>query len=124
MFEETWGLKPRVVYWIYTAVARHIVIYAVVVWWSKVKFETSKTELNKLQRMACLGITGAMRTTPTEAIEVLLGLPPLNQQFKVEDKEGIYRLDCNNQWKSKPECFGHAHMTWNMEREHILWIGD
>jgi hypothetical protein len=58
------------------------------VWWSRVKFETSKTELNKLQRMACLGITEAMRTTPTVAIEVLLLLPPLNLKFEVEYKEG------------------------------------
>jgi hypothetical protein len=26
--------------------------------------------------LACLGITGAMRTAPTAAMEVLLGLPP------------------------------------------------
>jgi hypothetical protein len=29
-----------------------------------------------LHRMGCLGITGAMRTTPTAAMEVFLGLPP------------------------------------------------
>ena len=34
-------------------------------------------KLNKLQRLTCLAVTGAMRTTPTVATEVLLGLPPL-----------------------------------------------
>jgi hypothetical protein len=31
---------------------------------------------------ACLGITGAMRSGPTAAMEVLLGLPPLHLQWK------------------------------------------
>jgi hypothetical protein len=31
-----------------------------------------------LQRVACLWITGAMKTAPTAAMEVLLGLPPLH----------------------------------------------
>jgi hypothetical protein len=56
-----------VVYWIYTAVVRPIV-----------KFKTSQAELSKLERVACLGITGEMKTAPTAAMEVLLGLPPLH----------------------------------------------
>jgi hypothetical protein len=35
---------------------------------------TSKAELSKLQRLAYLGIPGAMRTVPIAAIEVPLGL--------------------------------------------------
>jgi hypothetical protein len=65
-----------VVYWIYTPVVRPIVTYGVTIWWPKVKLKASQVELNRLQRMACLGITGDMRTAPTAAMEVLLGLPP------------------------------------------------
>jgi hypothetical protein len=63
-----------VIYWIYTVVVRSIVIYAATVWWHGVKFRPGRAELSKLQRLACLGITGAMRTAPTSAIEVLLKL--------------------------------------------------
>jgi hypothetical protein len=73
-FGKTWGLKPKVVYWIYTAVVRPIVTYAATIWWPRVK--TSQAELSKLQRLVCLGIMGAMRSAPTAAMEVLLGLPP------------------------------------------------
>jgi hypothetical protein len=31
MFERTWGLKPKVVYWMYIAVVRPIVAYAATV---------------------------------------------------------------------------------------------
>jgi hypothetical protein len=81
MFGRTWGLRSQVVYWIYTMVVRPIVTYAATVWWPRIKYGTSRAELSKLQRMACLGITGAMRTAPAAAIEVLLGLPPLHLQF-------------------------------------------
>jgi hypothetical protein len=75
-FGKTCGLKLKVVYWIYTAVVRPIVTYAATIWWSRVKLKTSQAELSKLQRLACLGITGAMRSAPIAAMEVLLGLPP------------------------------------------------
>jgi hypothetical protein len=92
-FGKTCVLKPKVIYWIYTMVVRPIVTYATAVWWPRIKFKTSKVELSKLQRMACLGITGAMKTAPTAANEVL----------EAEATAGIYRLYCSNQWKPKSE---------------------
>jgi hypothetical protein len=62
-----------------------------------VKLKTSQAEISKLQGMACLGITGAMRTAQIAAIEVLLGLPPLHLQVEAEAKAGNYRLHCNDQ---------------------------
>jgi hypothetical protein len=70
------GLKQKVIYWIYIAVVRPTVTYTAIIWWPRVKLKTSQAELCKLQRVACLGITGAIRTAATAAIEVLLGLPP------------------------------------------------
>jgi hypothetical protein len=98
-----------VIYWIYTAVVRPIVTYAVTIWWPRVKLKTSP-ELSKLQRMACLGITGAMKTAPTAAMEVLLGLH-LHLQVEAEAKVENYGLRCNDQWKPKSESFGHEKRT-------------
>jgi hypothetical protein len=52
MFRKTWGLKLKVVYWIYTAVVRPMVTNVATVWWTRVKFKTSNAELSKLQRKA------------------------------------------------------------------------
>jgi hypothetical protein len=60
MFGKTWGLWPHVVYWIYTAVIRPIITYSITVWWPRVKLKTSKAELSKLQRSACLSSTEAL----------------------------------------------------------------
>jgi hypothetical protein len=35
-FGKSWGLKPRVIYWIYTAVVRPIATYAATIWWTRV----------------------------------------------------------------------------------------
>ena len=55
-----------------------MIAYGAVVWWPKSKQTTAKIKLSQVQRVACLSITGAMRTTPTRAMEVMLCLPPLD----------------------------------------------
>jgi hypothetical protein len=73
-----WGLRPRVVFWLYASVVRISITYASLVWWPGCGTARAKQLLSSVQRLACLGITGAMRTTPTNAMEVLVGLPPLD----------------------------------------------
>jgi hypothetical protein len=74
-FGKTCGLKPKVMYWIYTMVVRPIVTYAEQCGGLGSISKQARLNLEKLQRMACLGITGAMKTAPTAVIVVLLGLP-------------------------------------------------
>jgi hypothetical protein len=61
-----------------------MVTNAVTIWWPRVTLKTSQAELSKLQKMTFLGITGAMRTAPTDAMEVLLGLTPLHLWVEAE----------------------------------------
>jgi hypothetical protein len=92
-------------------------------WWPRVKLKTSQAELNKLERMACLGITGAIRTATKAAMEGLLEIPPLHLQVQAVTRVGNYILRCNEQWKPIPEGFGHAYMSRDMENEPILQMG-
>ena len=62
------------------------------VWWPKVIQKTNKTQLGRIQRMACLAITGAMKSTPTAAMEVLLDLTLLNLLIMAEARMALYRL--------------------------------
>jgi hypothetical protein len=47
--------------------------------------------------MACLAITGAMRSTPTAAMEVLLNLTPLDLLIMSEVRMALYRLRITEQ---------------------------
>lgn len=78
MFGRNWGLRPQMVHWLYMGIVRPILTYGSLVWWTAVRRTTIQSELVRVQRLACLGITGALRTTPTAGLEIILGLQPLD----------------------------------------------
>ena len=73
-----WGLRHSVVYWIYVSIIRPFVTFASLIWWPGCQTASAKKELSRFQRVACLGVTGAMCTTPTNTVEALICLPPQN----------------------------------------------
>jgi len=80
-FDSRWStyermVTPKIVYWIYTAVIRPVITYAAVVWWPRVNLVTVTRQLEHLQRLAYFSITGAMRTTPTAAMELIIWIVP------------------------------------------------
>jgi hypothetical protein len=93
-----WGLRPRVVYWLYTSVVRPTITYASVVWWSGCDTARAKQLLGTIQRLACLGIMGAMRITPTSAMEALVGLPPLDLVIQGEARASAHHLWSLGSW--------------------------
>jgi hypothetical protein len=62
------------------------------VWWPGCQTASAKKRLSRIQRLACLGITGAMRTTLTSALEVLTCLPPLDLVVQGEARSAAHRL--------------------------------
>src|SRR5699024_9804617 len=93
----TWGLTPRTVIWLYVAVIRPMLTYGAIVWWPRTKLETAKKHLNHVQRLACLAITGAIRTTPTFALETALSLTPLDI-LREEAVRAAIRLKTTGEW--------------------------
>lgn len=71
---------------------------------------TAINKISRIQRLACLGITGAIKTTPTAALETLLDLPPLDIFIKGEARMGAYRLQ--GKPRDKYENLGH-NQIWN-----------
>lgn len=89
---KTWGLTPRSAYWLYSAIVLPAFTYGAVAWWRKAQQETVKRKLNHLQRLGLLGVTGAMRTTPTAALECLCGVKPLHILVEEEARAELFRL--------------------------------
>jgi hypothetical protein len=77
-FGVRWGLGPKVVHWLYVAIVRPTITFASVIWRPGCQTASTKKKLSKVQRLACLGIMGALRTTPTGTMEALVGLPLLD----------------------------------------------
>jgi ribonuclease HI len=90
--KKTWGVTPKIALWMYTAITRPIITYAAIVWWRNCDKSNVRNKLTRLQRLACLNITGAMSTTPTAALEVLLNLAPLHIKIEEEAKMAALRL--------------------------------
>ena len=89
---QRWGLKPAMMRWIYTMVVRPMVTYASFVWWPRAELATASAELQKVQRLACLLTTGAMKSAPTIALEAMLDLPPLPDMVKKEAAQSAFRM--------------------------------
>jgi ribonuclease HI len=93
---RSWGLSPKIVHWMYGAVIRPALSYGALVWWKKAEQVSAQAQLGKVQRMACLAISGAMRTAPTSALEALLCLLPLEIHLKQAAAAALLRLKHNN----------------------------
>jgi hypothetical protein len=86
---QRWSLRPAMMRWIYTMVVRPMMSYAAFVWLQKSEQITASAELQKVQRLACLLTTGAMKSAPTIALEAMLDLSPLPAMVK---KEAAFRM--------------------------------
>lgn len=62
------GLDP-------TAIVRLILIYCALVLWPTVDVKDNCRKPDKILRDACVGITGTIRTTPTETLLLMLAIP-------------------------------------------------
>ena len=66
--------------------------YVAVTWWSQTTYKTVGKKLQRLQRLASLYISGAVRTTPTAALEIVLVITPLLVYVKQEAMAACNRL--------------------------------
>ena len=77
-------LSAKIVYWLYTMVIRPMLSYIAVIWWPHVTHITAEKQLEHVQRLVCQLITAAMRTTPTAALELIIGLTTIIVHIKQE----------------------------------------
>ena len=99
---ETWGIKPSMIKWIYTAMIRPIMSYACVSWAGGLNKKYRVRKLTNVQRLACLMILSAFSGTPTGAMEILLNITPIEKFLLAEAVRGSYRITVSELWYVNP----------------------
>uniref|UniRef100_A0A0A1XKT2 Putative 115 kDa protein in type-1 retrotransposable element R1DM n=1 Tax=Zeugodacus cucurbitae TaxID=28588 RepID=A0A0A1XKT2_ZEUCU len=92
--------------WCYTAIVRPILLYGAIVWWTGLKKSTYRKPMESVQRLAALCITGALRTTPTAALERILNLPPIDLFAETYAAKSAGRLLAGGEFTHRT--FGHS----------------
>jgi ribonuclease HI len=118
---RNWGLSPKSSLWLYEMVILPVLTYGAVVWWEKAQQATVMAKLNHLQRMALLSVSGAMSTTPTAALEIILGVHPLHLRIEAVARAELYRLRCWNQLVVGGVSSGHVKLWNKMVAENPQW---
>lgn len=101
-------MRPYVIHWMYTAIIRPILTYGAVVWWRATETKSYLSNLVKVQRLACVGITGAWRSSPQAALEVILNLLPIDIHVKSIAAKSATRLREAQLWKQ--QLYGHGNI--------------
>lgn len=115
-----WGLGPKQCLFIYNMIVKPYFLYGSVVWWRKTEQVSAKSMMSHLQRLACLSVTGALRSTPTAALELLIGLPPLHLAVQAQAKLTAYRLVATKEWHTDSN-IGHAAIWSRLVSSNPIW---
>ena len=101
MIGHRWGLHPKQVEWLYKTIVRPILTYGSIVWVQSLQRTGIRKMLDKVQRTACLMITGGMRSTPTAGMEIMIGLTPICTYIESSAISCYSRLSKTNTWRPK-----------------------
>ena len=113
---KTWGPKPELTKWIWTGIIRPMICYGSFIWGSRLLKGQIK-KLGSIQRM-CLMLTGHVRrSTPTEGLNVAVGIPPIHLYIMGEVIKARLRLkeklirDWNGKGPGKNGKKGHIKLA-------------
>jgi hypothetical protein len=110
-----------VVHWLYTSVVRPSITYASLVWWPGCETARVKQLLGTIQRLACLGIMGVMRKTPTNMIKALVGLPPPDLVVQSEARASAHRLWSLGSWSYLHPNHGHGRILGRLQQSDPIF---
>ena len=91
-----------------------ILCYGSIIWSHTAAIASVAKDLTKVQRLACLSITGASTSTPTAALEVLLLIEPIDLFVKQEVEQRLYE---GGQWLAEGRKVGHTGIHDSLVRD-------
>uniref|UniRef100_A0A1I8JNG5 RNase H domain-containing protein n=1 Tax=Macrostomum lignano TaxID=282301 RepID=A0A1I8JNG5_9PLAT len=88
----TWGLTPKRLWWIYTAMVRPAISYGGLIWASALQIKTCLEALRRAQGRACRTIMSAPPSAPYDGLNAFLNIPPLDIFVRREAAKTARRL--------------------------------
>ena len=76
--KSRWGLQSETIKFIYERAILPIIFYGAIVWCKILDQASVQKNLQKVQRLAALNITGGAKTTANDTLNILAGLKPLH----------------------------------------------
>ena len=73
---KEWGPGPEQIMWIWESVVKPTILYGSIVWAHSLN-TTMRNMLNKLQRLALMGMGHFRQSTPETGLDVIMGIVPL-----------------------------------------------
>ena len=92
----TWGFTPKTMKYNYTAVVRPSLSYGAVIWINGLKTAYS------VQRLANILISGALPSSPGNALNKINDIIPIDNSIEEEALKGTLRLKANGHWIRTP----------------------
>lgn len=99
MVKRTWGMNPKMMMWLYKQIILPRLTYGSVAWWSRAQIVTNASSLEKIQRYAMLMVTGAMKTTPSRALDTALNICPITTKVQTTAIAAYFRLKQSKLWR-------------------------
>ena len=99
LYGKTWGLKLKMTAWLYRTITVPMITNASLAWWPKIEQDKAQTTLNRVHRVACLGVTEAIRTCPSAALGALTVLKTPHLAVKETAARAALRLPQLHQLK-------------------------
>ena len=116
-----WGLAPKIMRWVYTAIVRPALLYGAVVWCTSVKNNSRMKVLRKVQRAAGLAICSGLKSTPTDALECISGLRRVETILVETAVRTRYRLQRNQNWLNWENLGGVLKRSTHLKECEAVW---
>ena len=102
---KTWGPKPKLVKWVFSAVVRPRLNYGGVVWSHTINTIGKKQRLGQINRLAAMMLTPTRKKAPTAALEIIHDLMPLELFIEENALRTYCRLQLHKQsdWTTRKQ---------------------
>ena len=97
---KTWGLKPKVMKWMYEMIIKPVITYGSVVWCKRLQVQQSRKKIERVHSMACRMIGNTLKSTPTTALEIILDIKPIDLEIIKTAISTSIRIKRSNDWKA------------------------